>query len=75
MWRELVGFGRHVFAATAILRAGEQSDALIVGRVIGTSALGQFRYAFRLASAPFLLLLATASYVLYPGLRPDRGRA
>jgi PST family polysaccharide transporter len=66
MWRELVGFGRHVFVATAILRAGELSDTLIVGRVLGSAALGQFRYAFRLAAAPFMLLLATASYVLFP---------
>lgn len=66
MWRELVGFGRHVFLATTILRAGEQADGLIVGRILGTAALGQFRYAFRLASAPFLMLLAAASYVLFP---------
>ena len=66
MWRELIGFGRHVFVATTILRVGEQSDTLIVGRVLGSAALGQFRYAFRIASAPFMLLLATASYVLFP---------
>ena len=66
MWRELVGFGRHILVATSILRAGEQSDALIIGKTISESALGQFRYAFRVASTPFLLLLSTASYVLYP---------
>ena len=65
-WRELVGFGRHVLAATTILRAGEQSDALIVGGVIGTAALGQFRYAFRVAALPFVALLSVAAYVLYP---------
>lgn len=66
MWRELVGYGRHVLVATSILRAGEQSDALIIGKALSESALGQFRYAFRVASTPFLLLLSTASYVLFP---------
>jgi len=66
VWRELVGFGRHVLTATTILRAGEQADSLIVGGIIGTSGLGQFRYAFRVTSSPFLALLAAAAYVLYP---------
>ena len=66
MWRELVGYGRHIFVATAILQAGQQSDALIIGRLINTPALGQFRYGFRLASTPFQALLAAAAYVLFP---------
>lgn len=66
MWRELVGYGRHVFLATTILRAGEQSDAVIVGRVLGPGALGEFRYAYRVASTPFLLILAAASFSLFP---------
>lgn len=66
MWRELVGYGRHVFFATTILRAGEQSDAVIVGKVLGAGALGQFRYAYRVASTPFLLILAAASFSLFP---------
>jgi PST family polysaccharide transporter len=37
-----------------------------VGRLLGTPALGQLRYALRLAGAPFALLLAGAAYVLFP---------
>lgn len=66
MWRELVGYGRHVFVATAILHAGDQVSTAVIGRLLGTSALGQFRYALRLASTPFSLLLAGAAYVLFP---------
>ena len=66
MWRELVGYGRHVFLATTILRAGEQSDAIIVGKILGVSALGQFRYAYRIASTPFMLILAAASFSIFP---------
>ena len=66
MWRELVGYGRHVFLSTTILRAGEQSHAVIIGRILGAAALGQFRYAYRVASTPFLLILAAASFSLFP---------
>jgi len=78
MWRELVAYGRHIFVATSILRLGEQTaDALIVGRGLGTAALGQYRYAFRVASMPFYVLLAGAAYVIFPALSRiagERGR-
>ena len=66
MWRELVGYGRHVLVATAILHVGYQASNGIVGRFLGTGALGQFRYALRIAGLPFALLLAGAAYVLFP---------
>ena len=66
MWRELVGYGRHILVATAILHAGEQVSSAIVGRFLGTGSLGQFTYALRLAAMPFSLLLAGAAYVLFP---------
>ena len=49
MWRELVGYGRHVFVATAVLHLGELGANAIIGRFLGTASLGQFRYALRLA--------------------------
>lgn len=66
MWRELVGYGRHVLVATIVLQAGDQASTAIVGRALGTGPLGQFRYALRLASMPFAMLLAGAAYVLFP---------
>jgi PST family polysaccharide transporter len=66
MWRELVSYGRHVLAATAILRVGEQADTLWLGRFLGAAPLGQYRYAVRLASTPYWALVAGASYVLFP---------
>jgi O-antigen/teichoic acid export membrane protein len=66
MWRELASYGRHILFATVILRAGETSDTVIVGKVLGEGPLGQFRYAVRLATTPFQLLLAAAAYVLFP---------
>ncbi len=75
MWRELVGYGRHVFVATAILHIGEQVSTALVGRLLGTAALGQFRYALRLAGTPFSLLLAGAAYVLFPAFSRIAGDA
>ena len=66
MWRELVSYGRHVLAATIVLRIGEQSDSIWLGRFLGTAPLGQYRYAVRLASTPYWALVAGASYVLFP---------
>lgn len=77
MWRELASYGRHVLFATVILRAGESSDTVIVGKGLGEAALGQFRYAVRLAMTPFQLLLAAAAYVLFPAfarIAPERER-
>jgi PST family polysaccharide transporter len=66
MWRELVGYGRHVLVATLVLHAGEQTSTAVVGRAPGAGPLGQFSYAVRLAATPFQVLLAGAAYVLFP---------
>jgi O-antigen/teichoic acid export membrane protein len=66
MWRALVRFGRHVIAAGVVQRVGEQADRVLIGRFVGTSALGQYQYALRLAMAPFEATLAVASHVLFP---------
>lgn len=76
MWRELVAYGRHIFVSTSILRLGEYAaDSLIIGRGLGTSALGQYRYAFRVASLPFYALLAGAAYVIFPAFARIAGDA
>jgi PST family polysaccharide transporter len=77
MWRELVRFGRHVIAAGIVQRVGEQADRVLVGRFVGTSSLGQYQYALRLAMAPFEATLAVASHVLFPAfarISEDRER-
>jgi PST family polysaccharide transporter len=52
----------------------------LIGRYVGTGALGQYRYGFRFASQPFFVLLNTASFVLFPAFArisqdPPRFRA
>jgi O-antigen/teichoic acid export membrane protein len=66
MWRELIGYGRFVLASNVVMRVGEQVPVLLLGRFVGTGALGQYRYADRMASTPLALLVQAASYVLFP---------
>lgn len=68
MWRELIRYGRHVIASGLIQRSGEQGDRVLVGRFVSTAALGQYSYAYRIATAPYLAVLSVGSHVLFPAL-------
>ena len=78
MWRELAAYGRHILVSTAIHRFGVQTaDTVIIGKTLGPASLGQFRYAFRVATLPYTVLLAGAGYVIFPALariKADRER-
>jgi len=77
MWRELIAYGRHIISSHAILRLGEQVPVLLLGRFVGAGALGQYRYADRISSTPFGMILAAGAYVLFPAfarIRGDRDR-
>lgn len=65
-WRELIAYGRHVLASNIVLRLGEQVPTALLGRFVGQNPLGQYRYAERMASTPFALVVAAASYVVFP---------
>jgi PST family polysaccharide transporter len=66
MWRELVGYGRHVLAGSTVRRLGERIPILVAGGVLSTSAVGQLQYANRIITTPFSLLVAGISYVVFP---------
>jgi PST family polysaccharide transporter len=77
MWRELIAYGRHIIASHAVLRIGDQVPVLLLGRFVGAGPLGQYRYADRIASTPFSMILAAGAYVLFPAfarIRDDRAR-
>ncbi len=77
MWRELVAYGRFVLASNIVMRAGEQIPLVLLGRFVNTDALGQYRYADRMATTPLSLLVQAASYVLFPAfarITDDRDR-
>jgi FkbM family methyltransferase len=66
MWRELVGFGRHIFASEILARAGTIAETLFLGRFVSPASLGHYRYAYRIASLPLLAAVNVGSYVLFP---------
>lgn len=66
MWRELISYGRHTVAATTVIRVGDEVPVFLLGRFAGTDALGQFRYGLRIAALPLAMIMASASYVLFP---------
>ncbi len=68
MWRELVGYGRHVLASMIVLRLSEGVPVALLGRFVGSNPLGQFRYAERMSGVPLLVVIQSASYVLFPAL-------
>ena len=75
MWRELIRYGRYVVATTALLRVGEQVPIALLGRFVGISPLGQYRYADRMISTPSAVVVQGASYVLFPALARIRGES
>jgi len=77
MWRELISYGRHTIAATTVIRVGEEIPVFLLGRFTGAAALGQLRYGRRIASLPLAMLMAAASYVLFPAfarIAPEQAR-
>lgn len=46
-WRELVRYARHIWAADALRYCVDNTDYLLVGRLLGASPLGLYTFAFR----------------------------
>lgn len=80
MWRELIGYGRHILFSGIVLRARQEVPTVLLGAFVNTSALGQFQYAQRVSSTPFSLLLSAAAFVVFPAFariseQPERFRS
>jgi O-antigen/teichoic acid export membrane protein len=65
-WREMAKFSYPVAVEGLAERVRESLEALIVGRLLGTAALGQYRYAFRIGSLPAGGIIQSCSFVLFP---------
>jgi len=75
--RELATFAWPLVLDELGARGSETIQQVLVGRVLGTAALGQFRYAYRFAWTPALAILRAFSHVLYPAfarIADDRNR-
>lgn len=76
-WRELARFSWPLVLDELGGRGREAIEQVLVGRSLGTSGLGQYRYAYRIAWTPALAIIRAFSYVLYPAfarIATDRTR-
>ncbi len=77
LWREMAKYSLPLFLDNVAHQSREVAEQMIVGRALGTAALGQYRYAYRLASLPSVMLIAVCSHVLFPAfsrISNDRDR-
>jgi O-antigen/teichoic acid export membrane protein len=64
--RELMHFGKWIFAGHAVAYVGLYADTIAVGRMLGTTALGLYQVAFDLAMMPTATLGVHARGVTFP---------
>jgi PST family polysaccharide transporter len=66
MWRELAAYAKHVVGGELLREVNLGVNTALIGRFLSASALGQFRFAWRIstmAAAPFV---SASAYVLLP---------
>ena len=66
MWRELARFGFPLVLAMIGYRLRTAVEALVVGRVLSTAALGFFRYGQRIALIPQVGIIQVGATTLFP---------
>ena len=66
IWREMAGFSFPLLLDGLAERSREMVEQTLVGRQLGTGDLGQYRYAYRIASMPSMAVIQICSYVLFP---------
>ncbi len=66
MWRELARFGFPLVTAMIGFRLRTAVEALVVGRVLSTSALGFFRYGQRISRIPQAGIVEVGANTLFP---------
>ena len=66
MWRELARYGFPLVLAMISSRLRTAVEALVVGRVLSTAALGFFRYGQRIALIPQVGIIQVGAITLFP---------
>jgi O-antigen/teichoic acid export membrane protein len=74
---DLGTFGGHVFGSRLILYLNRNADNLLIGRVLGPSALGAYSLAYNVILMPFSQVAGPLEQLLYPAfsrLQDERER-
>jgi O-antigen/teichoic acid export membrane protein len=80
LWRELATYARHILASVLLGEMQRVATTALIGRYLGPSDLGRFRFGWRLATQATAPLLAANAYTIQPALvrlavSPARARA
>ena len=75
IWRELATFSAPLLVYALAEQSRDVLNQTIVGRVLGTPKLGQFRYGLRLGMMPSIAIIQVCSYVLLPAFAAIAGEA
>jgi PST family polysaccharide transporter len=66
MWRELASYARHVVASQILRRVGDVATTAVIGRILGTTMLGQYRFGWRMANQVGMPVAVGGMFVLLP---------
>jgi O-antigen/teichoic acid export membrane protein len=80
LWRELAAYARHILASVLLGEVQRVTTTALIGRYLGPSDLGRFRFGWRLATQATAPLLAANAYTIQPAMvrlaeSPARARA
>lgn len=64
--RPLLGFSLRIFASSILSSVSRNADNLLIGRFLGTSAVGYYSIAYRILLVPVQMLGFVTSRVLFP---------
>lgn len=64
--KSIFSFGKWIFVSTALTFMAEQSDKIILGKLVSLQDLGVYGIAFALSDIPRQILMALSSKVLFP---------
>lgn len=66
IFREIIDYGKHMITASLLLLVLYNIDNMIVGKIVGTTALGFYVLAFRIANLPVQEGSHVISKVMFP---------
>jgi O-antigen/teichoic acid export membrane protein len=68
MWRELAQFARHIIASELLRETMNIANTTLVGRYLGPTSLGNFRFGWRLVTQATAPAMVANAYTLQPAM-------
>jgi len=74
-WKDIFTFGKYVFGTTLLRYININCDYIVIGKTLGTGALGFYQHAYSLANWPIQNIVWVAVRVMFPafaGMQKNR---